>query len=89
MRSTGLRSPAGVQRARWWTFPTPQELPAFGVNLALTTQHALADGTAAGQSGVMRSGFGRPFPFRSERHLRRQQAGLSSRARRARSRNAS
>jgi hypothetical protein len=31
MRSTGLRSPAGVQRARWWTFPTPQELPVFRV----------------------------------------------------------
>ena len=35
---------AGVKRARWWTFPTPQELPAFEGNLALTTQHAL--GTA-------------------------------------------
>ena len=44
MRSTGLRSPAGVKRARWWTFPTPQELPAFEGNLALITQHAL--GTA-------------------------------------------
>jgi len=70
MRSTGLRSPAGVKRAGWWTFPTPQELPAFGVISPLP--HSMRLGRHHRWTKRRDEGRLRPPPLR---HLRRQQAG--------------
>src|SRR5215204_2022807 len=70
MRSTSLRSPAGVQRARWWIFPTPQELPASGLISRLA--HRMRSRRHRRWTKRRDEGRLRPPPLR---HLRRQQAG--------------